>query len=76
MCKVIVGGEQGPPVPPVPCSPRALGEGPLLLPPPSYMGCTYASPRKRLGQTSLMWLSVAARRTHSKRCSEDSVGGW
>lgn len=69
MYKVIVGGEQGLPVP---CPPAA----PLLFPPPSYVGCTYASPRKRLGQTSLMWLSVAARRTHSKRCSEDSVGGW
>ena len=56
--------------------PLALEEAPLLFPPTPTVDRTYASPRKRLGQTSLMWLSTAARRTHSKRCSEASVGGW
>ena len=58
------------------CSSQALGKGPLLLPPAPTVARTYASPRKRLGQTSLMWFNMAARRTHSKRCSEASVGGW
>lgn len=48
---------------------------PSAIPSPD-MGLTYASPKKRLGQTSLMWVSVAVRRTHSNRCSEASVGGW
>lgn len=46
---------------------RTPGEAPLLFPPPLNVGGTYASPRKRLGQTSLTWLSMGARRTHSKR---------
>lgn len=70
MWKEMMGGNGVPPVP---------LEGSERLPfcsPLSHVGRTYASPRKRLGQTSSMWLSMAARRTHSKRCSEDSVGGW
>lgn len=55
---------------------RALGEAPHLFPTLPLGGRTYASPRKRLGQTSSMWLIMVARRTHSKRCREDSVGGW
>lgn len=58
------------------CPCRTLREAPLLLPPPPPVGCTYASPRKRLGQTSLTWLTMAARRTHSKRWRWASVGGW
>lgn len=48
---------------------------PLAMPAPP-VGPTHASPRKRLGQTSLTWLIVADRRTHSRRCRVARVGGW